>query len=142
MSRKIAFDVLRSVLVNHQYANVTLKKLDHPNIALITQLVYGTLQNYDFCLVQWQEFLSKPLKKEIEILINISVYQHIFVTKLPDYAIVDEANKLSRTLFDGRYQKVVSAILRKSFKQEIKEFDESSIENIALKYSFKKWILE
>lgn len=142
MSRKIAFDILREVLIHKQYANVSLKRVDHPSIALITQLVYGTLQQYDFCLFQWQDNIKSPLKKDIEILINFSVYQHIFVDKLPDYAIVDEANNLSKKLFGGRYQKLVNAVLRKSFKQEIKQVDESSIENIARKYSFQPWIIE
>ncbi len=142
MSRKIAFDILREVLVHKQYANVTLKRVNHPNIALITQLVYGTLQNYDFCQLQWQDNIKTPLKKDIEILINFSMYQHIFVDKLPDYAIVNEANNLSKKLFGGRYQKLVNAILRKSFEKEIKQFDESSVANIARKYSFQPWIIE
>ena len=139
--RKIAFDVLRKVIIDQKYANVALKNVDHPNVALITQLVYGTLQNYEYCKAHWQPFVSKPLKKDIEILLTLSVYQWIFIDKTPDYAIVNETIEIAKRLFDGRYQKVVNAVLRNVFLQPILSLPFDTNENIALMTSFPLWII-
>jgi 16S rRNA (cytosine967-C5)-methyltransferase len=142
MEKQIAFNVLRKVMIDQQYANIALKQINHLNIALITQLVYGTIQNYQFCFYQWQHLMKSKPKKEIEILINLAVYQKIFVDKLPDYAIVDEANKIAERLFDGRYKRFVNAILRQTFEQEqrVPPFPDS-LDAISINYSFPKWLL-
>ena len=129
-------------MIEKQYANIVLKQIKHDNIALITQLVYGTIQNYQFCLYQWQHLAQSKPKKEIEVLINLAIYQKLFVDKLPDYAIVDESNKLSSKLFDGRYKQFVNAILRSTFDQEIHvPPDIESIEGMSIMHSFPKWLL-
>jgi 16S rRNA (cytosine967-C5)-methyltransferase len=142
MERQLAFNILRKVMIDQQYANIALKQVNHANIALITQLVYGTIQNYQFCFYQWQHLVKSKPKKDIEILINLAVYQKLFVDKLPDYAIVDEANKVAERLFDGRYKQFVNAVLRQAFDQEkrIPPHPES-LDAISITYSFPKWLL-
>ena len=139
--RAISFEILKKVLMERQYANLALKHVDHPNIALITQIVYGTLQNYRYCQYQWEPYVQQMPKKEIEILLTMSVYQHLFVDKLPDYAIVDEANKISRRLFKGAYQKLVNAVLRRTFSQPPRELSGDSNAKAAIQHSFKDWII-
>lgn len=142
MIQQVTFDVLKKSIIEKKYANIALKQIDHPNIALITQLVYGTIQNYRFCLYQWEDLIKTHPKKEIEILINLAVYQMFFINKMPDYAIVDESTKIAGKLFDGRYKAFVNAILRKLSTQDLKYPPLThTIESLAIIHSFPSWIL-
>lgn len=142
MIRKQAFDALKKIIIEKQYANQVLKNIKHDNINLITLMIYGTLQQYDYCLFQWKDHIKKPVKKEVEILINLAIYQHLFVDKTPNYAIVNETTKIANTLFDGRYKGLVNAILRKVISQPRKDPQfEDALANLSIMHSFQPWIL-
>lgn len=142
MVRKIAFDALKKIIIEQQYANMVLKNIKNDNMSLITNLTYGTLQNYDYCSYQWKEYLKSPVKKEIEILINLAVYQHIFLDNTPDYAIVNETTQIATSLFDGRYKGLINAILRKVINNPTKLIQaHASLSDLSVLYSFKPWIL-
>ncbi len=139
--RKTAFEILRKVLMERQYANLLLKAYDHPNINMITQIVYGTLQNYRYCRYQWEPFIKDSLKPEIEILLSMSVYQHLFLDKTPDYAIVDEANELSKQLYKGAYRKLVNAVLRRTFSSPKRAIEGDFNQQMAIEHSFDDWLI-
>lgn len=142
MIRKIAFDALKKIIIEKQYANMVLKNIKHENISLITNLVYGTLQQYDYCTFQWEEYTKTTVKKEIEILLNLAVYQRMFIDKAPDYAVVNETTKIAHTLFDGRYKGLVNAVLRKVMKHPIKVIEPTKDRpQLSTLYSFQEWIL-
>lgn len=142
MIRKIAFDALKKVIIEKQYATMVLKNIKHDNISLITNLMYGTLQHYEYCSFQWKEYTKTPVKKEIEILMNLAVYQWMFVDKAPDYAIVNETTKIANNLFDGRYKGLVNAILRKVMDKPSKVIEPTaSLSDLSVLYSFQPWIL-
>jgi 16S rRNA (cytosine967-C5)-methyltransferase len=142
MIRKIAFDALKKIIIDKQYANMVLKNIKHDNINLITFLIYGTLQHYDYCTYQWKDYAKTPVKKEIEILLNLAVYQRMFVDKAPDYAIVNETTKIANTLFDGRYKGLVNALLRKAMAQPIRIIEPTaSLGELSVLFSFKEWVM-
>lgn len=143
MSRKIAFEILCDVKLKGQYANLALKQLKHPQLSLITNYVYGTLQNYDFCKYQWEHLVSKKVSRPIEVLLTFSIYQHLFVDKAKDYAIVNEALTIAKEKGFHKQIKMINAILRivtSQPKREPANKDEPS--SLAILYSMPEWLVK
>ncbi len=142
MVRKIALDCLKEILMKQGYSNLVLKglpkELETKDVALITQIVYGTLQHYDFLSYQWYHFVERKVKKEVELVLNMSCFQLIFLDRIPDYAIVSEACKLVKP----ELRKFVQAILMKCIGQGKKEVTNlNELETIQIETSIPLWIL-
>ena len=143
MSRIIAYEILCDVKLKGQYANLALKQLDHPHLPLITNYVYGTLQNYDFCKYQWEHLVTKKVSKPIEVLLTFSVYQHLFVDKAKDYAIVNEALNIAKTNGFNKQIKMINALLRIVTSNPMREPANSDLtSNLAIRYSMPIWIVK
>ena len=78
-ARMISFNILKEICIQKGYSNLVLqKKLElaqEKDKGFITQIVYGTLQNYRYCRYQWVDFVKKMDHEEIALLLDMSVYQ-------------------------------------------------------------------
>lgn len=143
MVRKIAYQCLKDIVMNGAYSNLALKalpkNLSNKDKALITQLVYGTLQHYAFLSWQWEEMKQRHVKKSLEILINMSVYQLLFLDRIPHYAIVNEACEL----VVKQQRAFVQAILMQCIEQGRKEVELSDpLAKLHVESSIPQWVLE
>ena len=88
-ARGIAFDMLKDIYLNKTYSNLLLRKgLDQAkpqDKGLITQIVYGTLQNYRLCRYQWEDCVKKLPSDEVCVLLDLSVYQLFYMDKRLGY---------------------------------------------------------
>lgn len=130
-ARKEAYELLKKIRIEKEYANLTLRgklsnfsKVDR---SLITNIVYGTLQNYRIVRQQWLRFVSNELEEEIAILLDLSVYQLLFMDKVPSYAVIDEAVEISKRIVFGKYTKLVNAVLKKVSVSEPLRLDRKSV---------------
>lgn len=143
MVRKFAYECLKEILVKEAYSNLALKALPETmsakDKALTTQLVYGTLQYYDYLSYQWLSLSKKKVKKSLEILLNMSVYQLLFLERIPDYAVVSTACEL----VNEHERAFVQAILFECIRQGKKEvMIQDPIEHLAVEASLPKWIVQ
>lgn len=144
--RKHAFDVLCQVLIKGQYSNLALRKIDNLNEkdqALLSEIVYGTIQNYDYLTYQWQRFVKKMPKKEVRCLLNMSIYQLLFLDKIPDYAVLDEAIMIAKAFNKGSYKGLCNAVLRQFIKEReiVVELDDPE-QSMAIKTSHPLWLIK
>ncbi len=143
MVRKQAYEILKKVLLEHAYSNLALKQLplsmSKQDTGLVSSIVYGTLQNYDYCSYQWIDFIDKKCPKRLEILINMSIYQFIFLDRIPDYAIVNESLNCIKTQERGFVQAILSKYLERG---EIEVENSDPIKSCSIKYSIPEWILQ
>lgn len=143
MVRKIAYECLKEIMMKEAYSNLALKSLPDTmsakDKALVTQIVYGTLQFYDYLSYQWHSLTKKKVKKNLEILLNMSVYQLLFLERIPDYAVVSTACELV-----NEYERsFVQAILFECIRQGKKEIEiQDPVEHLALEASLPKWIVQ
>lgn len=117
--RKTAFTILTQVIINKKYSNLALRDndlSDERDQALLNEIVYGTLQNYDYLAYQWLPYVKKIPNQEVQCLLNMSIYQLIYLDKVPAYAIVDEAITIAKTIDNGRFKGLCNAILRKIYQ--------------------------
>jgi 16S rRNA (cytosine967-C5)-methyltransferase len=140
MVRKLAYEILVAVIIDRQYANLLLRKrINHLSLkdrALITQIVYGTLQHYRYIRFQYQGLLKSNCDKRNKILLDMSVYQLFWLDKVPAYAIINDAVEISKSIKGGQYHQMVNGILRNLERQGQLISDDYTIEQ-----SFEPWLL-
>ena len=128
--RQITYDILKKVILDNGYANLLMRNYQIDNFSYITNIVYGVLRNYDLLCYQYKELINKKCKKEIEILINMAIYE-IYYTKSENYAVVNEIVSLANKYDKG----FVNAILHKIINNNILLPKDNNI-----LYSIPEWI--
>ncbi len=145
--REIALDVLSEVLENGAFVHVALSRalfkyqyLDKQERAFITRVTDGTIERLltiDQVLSMCSSVPVKKMKPLIRTLLRMSVYQILFMDRVPDSAVCNEAVKLAvRRRFAG-LKGFVNGVLRSvSGRKEEFVFEEPS-----LKYSMPQWLI-
>ena len=153
-SRRIAFDILKSVESEGAYSNILLnRRLGHAkdaDPALVRHLVHGVLKNELLLDYQIARFLKKPgLKTKQKILLRLGFYQLAFCEDIPDYTAVDETVTLAKDVARGG-EGFINAVLR-GFIREGKELrypaydpenENSLAEYLSVRYSCQPWIVK
>ncbi len=121
-ARRVALDILGRVDATDAYANVLLdarlqrSALARPDRALATELVYGVLRWRGALDWRLTRFLDRPiavLDPTVRHLLRLGTYQLVCLTRIPDFAAVDETVSLAREVGAGRAGGYVNAVLRR-----------------------------
>lgn len=138
------YRALYEVIVHQVYSNLYLKnnlyQVDCKDQALATNIFYGTIQNYSFCQYVWKQYAYYKVSDKIDVLLSMSVYQLIFLDKVPSYAIVNEAIEIAKKE-EPRSKGFVNAILRKINKNKI-NYPENEFNRLSIQYSLPVWLLK
>jgi 16S rRNA (cytosine967-C5)-methyltransferase len=148
-------DILVKVETRKAYADVLLdqtlkaKSLSSPDRALLTELTYGTLRWRGRLDAHLAPLLRRPLEKTdpfLKNLLRLSLYQFIFLDRIPDYAAVNEAVELTKSRAGGKAGGFVNGVLR-NFLREAKQvakpdLKESPINAVAEYWSHPDWLVE
>jgi len=132
--REYVLDVLVRVFQDNGYASLLMRdsKLNSKDMALVSEIVYGTIRNYDFLEYQWRRFSKKHVKKRIALLLDMSIYQMQFLDSIPEYAIINEANELA-----GKHDKAfVNAILH-----NVSKSGQIYSDKLNITYSHPEWLI-
>ena len=149
--REESIKVLDEVINNKAFSNIVLDKaLSNDNISqvdknFITMLVHGVLQNYYLLDYKIKKLNSKKIKRKVYLILLISIYQLDYMTKIPEYAVINEATSLTKKVEDNYASKFVNALLRNyvSNKIEINENDFNNVsEYLSVKYSTPEFIIK
>jgi 16S rRNA (cytosine967-C5)-methyltransferase len=150
-TRKLAYKILMSLdesrEVSDKVINDYLKKnnLDKRDENLVRKIVYGCLENklllnYYIGKVASQSF--SKLDKEIVYILQIGMYQILFLDKIPDSAAVNESVKIAKKV-NFKTSGFVNGVLR-SFIRQIDQLSISQddlIEYLSITYSYPKWLV-
>lgn len=138
------YRALYEVIVHQVYSNLYLKnnlyQVDCKDQALATNIFYGTIQNYSFCQYVWKQYAHYKVSDKIDVLLSMSVYQLIFLDKVPSYAIVNEAIEIAKKE-EPKSKGFVNAILRKINKNKI-NYPENEFNRLSIQYSLPVWLLK
>ena len=146
-AREAALRTLGAFRKNGAWSDVCLdniiKKegLDAREAALASRICYGVLQNKILCDYYISVFSSVRLSKIEPVVLDIlelSVYQLLFLDKIPAPAAVDEAVKLAKKYSNPSAAGYVNAVLRKisSSKDSLPEIRaKTRNELLSIKYS-------
>lgn len=145
--REIALDVLTEVLENGAFVHVALSRalfkyqyLEKQERAFITRLVDGTVERLlpvDEALSRCSSTPVKKMKPLIRTLLRMSAYQILFMDRVPDSAVCNEAVKLAAKRKFAGLKGFVNGVLR-SLSRRKAEF---AFEEPYLKYSMPQWLI-
>ena len=129
--RRIAYEILLSVLYEGAYSNIAINKalrnsdLQNMDRGFVTELVYGTISKKLYLAYMIQKFSKTPIKKlskEVMTILYMGLYQILYMDSVTEFAAVDESVKLCKKVFpkgSGFVNGVLRNILRDEDASEI-----------------------
>lgn len=112
--------------------------------ALFTELFYGFLRFGHRLLYFVDKFLSNPekLPDKVKWILAIAFYQKLYLSKIPDHALVNEAVEMTKHFVsDGPMAQVTNAVLKK-FLENHQRFENLDDEPLWVQTSFPEWMAE
>lgn len=145
-AREKAYKLLCEIILNKQYSNLILRKelndFDEQDKRFITNIVYGTMQNYLYVRYLWENYVEKSIAKDIAILMDMSIYQIEFMDKVPTYAVVNEAVEIASQLHKGKYKSMVNAMLRRFMREEKRKITGDDLTQLSILTSHPLWLVK
>lgn len=151
--REIALQALLQIEKDQAYSNLLLNqminkhKLNHKDVGLLTELVYGSVQRKKTLDYFLAPFVKKGLKKLdlwVLVLLRMSLYQLVYLDRIPDRAIVHEAVELAKKKGHKGISSMVNGTLRSIIREGVGSVDEikDPIQRLAIKESYPTWLIE
>lgn len=154
-AREVALKILYRVDKDNAYSNIALNEvleqnrenLNEKDIGLISEIVYGVTtwkSTLDEIIKEYSKIRLKKISIWILNILRMSIYQIIFLDKIPKSAAVNEGVNLAKRYGHKSSSGFVNAILRKVTKKDYEDFFEikDPIERIQKTTSMPKWIIE
>ncbi len=149
--RDTALQLLETVEKNQAYSNLLLNNAIEKNeinpidVGLLTELVYGTLQRkmtLDFYLKPFIE-KNKKLQTWVVNLLRMTVYQMVYLDKIPDRAAIFEAVEISKRRGHKGIASLVNGVLRSIQRNGLPSLDSISdpAERISIETSHPIWLV-
>lgn len=142
--RKVAYECLKSIRIDHTYSNLCLRtKLAQAEVQqrpYITQIVYGTLENYRYVRWCWEGFVNQLPKEDVCILLDMAVYELLWMKTKP-YALINETVQMAKRLA-ASYAGMVNAVLRRVSEQGRRLLPENEKEALAIRTSHPLWLIQ
>lgn len=151
-SREVALEILNGVIYKKSYSNILLgvniekSDLNRKDRALVTEIVYGTIK-YKYTIdVIIKYFIKRDINSLDRSILNIlreAIYQIKYLTRVPDFAIVNEAVNLAKKKNSIGASKFVNGVLRNLLRNKDKDFVKfkNETEELSFAYSFKPWMV-
>lgn len=152
-ARELALQVLLKIEQKGAYSNLLLHQtitryaLDRKEVALLTELVYGTVQRKNTLDYYLEQFVKKGINKLehwVLMLLRISLYQIVYLDKIPTHAVVNEAVIIAKRKGHRGIAGMVNGVLRnivRNQKQLVLPHSIDPVERIALQYSHPTWLV-
>ncbi|MGI5920295.1 MAG: 16S rRNA (cytosine(967)-C(5))-methyltransferase RsmB [Syntrophomonadaceae bacterium] len=152
--RLIALEVIAAVTHQGAFTNLALEKglrkssLVTADRHLVTEIVNGTirmLKHLDWVL---NLFLGKKIDKQNPWLrdnLRMALYQILFMERIPDYAAVDDAVKLTRLKAGNQLAGVCNGVLRNIVRNRAQiqyPSRNQPVEYLSVYYSHPEWMVQ
>ncbi|WP_010630998.1 16S rRNA (cytosine(967)-C(5))-methyltransferase RsmB [Sporolactobacillus vineae] len=149
-ARETALDLLLSISKNKSYSQIALNEmlssasLNGRDKALVTTLVYGVLQHsrtLDYILAFYVS--GKKPDLWVDLLLRLSLYQKIYLDRIPDHAIVNEAARIAGKRGHHGIVGFVNAVLRRFLREGVPDLNRIQPESkrLSIQYSHPEWLL-
>ncbi|GIO21918.1 16S rRNA (cytosine(967)-C(5))-methyltransferase RsmB [Oceanobacillus sp. J11TS1] len=132
-----------NLLLNHELQQSDLNEKDK---RLLTEVVYGTVQNQltiDYYIAHFMKN-KKNVDLWVKQLLRMSVYQMVYLEKVPDHAVVHESVEIAKIRGHKGIAGFVNGILRSIQRDGVPDlsFIKDPVERISIETSHPKWLVE
>jgi 16S rRNA (cytosine967-C5)-methyltransferase len=149
--RESALEILIRVEKDTGFSHLLLdneiraRKIPVKDQGLLTEIVYGTLQ-HKIRLDYYLNYFIKQGKKIdpwVETLLRMSIYQMVFLDRVPDHAIIHEAVEIAKARGHKGIASLVNGVLRSVQRKGVPSTDliEDDIEQLAVRTSHPEWLV-
>ncbi len=132
---------------SHLLIDQHIKKfnLDRRDSALFTELVYGTMQRKLTLEYYLTPFLQskKALKPWVKWLLLLALYQKIYLSRIPDHAIIHETVEIAKRKGHKGIASFVNGVMRNIQRNGVKSTDEikDPVERLSIETSHPFWLV-
>lgn len=161
--RELALKILYEVDEKDAYSNIVLDdmlkkarkssgenamvKIDQRDVGFISEIVYGTISwrfTIDEIIKKYSNIKLKKISPWILNILRLSIYQILFLDRVPKSAAVNEGVNLAKRYGHRASSNFVNAILRKVNKKDYEEFFmlPNDVDRIARTTSMPIWLVE
>ncbi|MBW8351803.1 16S rRNA (cytosine(967)-C(5))-methyltransferase RsmB [Bacillus sp. IITD106] len=148
--REVALDVLEAIDKHQSYSNLLLNQvikkyqITGPDTGLLTEIVYGTIQRKMTLDYYLQPFIKKKVEHWVRILLRLSLYQMIYLDKVPDRAIIFEAVEIAKKRGHRGIVGLVNGILRSVQREGLQSLASITdpVEKLSIETSHPHWLVK
>lgn len=151
--REEVLDLLLQVEKEKSYAQLSLKNaltdMDQRDKALATEIFYGTLKyqiQLDYFLNQYSKTPVKKMKPLIRNILRMSVYQLLYLDKIPASAVINEAVKIVKKRKMQGLSGFVNGVLRNIDREKenltFPDMRKDQGKYYSIKYALPEWIVK
>ena len=134
-----------NIALNRELRHKSYKQLDKN---LITELVYGVLENQiyiDYVIEQFSTFKIKKMNPYTLNLLRLGIYQLFFLDKVPGFAAVNETVNLSKKYCKkttGFINGILRNIQRNKKNIKLPNPEQDIVKYLSIKYSHPQWLVK
>lgn len=152
-AREQIVDLLIEIEKEDSYAQLVLKRAlqdtDPKDKGFVTEVIYGTLKyqiKLDYILNQFSKTPVHRMKPLIRNLMRMSLYQMLYLDKVPTSAVVNEAVKIAKKRKFQTLSGFVNGLLRNIERQKDQISYPDKTKDLAyamsIEYAIPKWMIE
>lgn len=149
-ARELALQTLTDILINGAYSNHALnEQIEKSDLTIqdknfMTELVYGTLQHQQLLNFYATPFFNGKVKGWIRILIQMTLYQILYLDSVPQHAAISEAVNVAKKRGGQFNGKLVNAILREMVRNPLPDLQliQDDAERLATQTSHPIWLIK
>ncbi|AQU79857.1 MULTISPECIES: 16S rRNA (cytosine(967)-C(5))-methyltransferase RsmB [Planococcus] len=147
--RDAAFSILWAVENKQAYSNLLLHQtiesygIAAKNRGLLTEITYGTLQHQMTLDYYLEPYLKGKIEPWVKTLLRLSLYQIVYLDRIPAHAVVHEAVEIAKRRGHGGVASVINGVLRSVQRNGVRSFNTISdpFEKISIETSHPEWMI-
>ncbi len=131
------------LLIKHE---IEARNISQKDESLLTEIVYGTTERKLTLDYYLEPFIkkSKKLEQWVRMLLRMSVYQMIYLDKVPGHAIINEAVEIAKRKGHQGIGSFVNGVLRNIQRKGVRDTAEitDQVERLSIETSHPKWLVK
>jgi 16S rRNA (cytosine967-C5)-methyltransferase len=152
-AREVALQTLLRIERDHAYSNLALqtelsanRHLSQVDKALVTELVYGTMQRLNTLDYAIAQFLKQSIEKvdaDVRNVLRLGAYQILFLDRIPAFAAIHESVEIIKRR-KQRAAGFVNGVLRnlqRAGRQVLRISTDDPVRALALETSHPEWLV-
>ena len=152
--RRIAYNTIYRVFFDEAYSALALNSaikdnnLSSVDSSFLSRLVYGVIERkilLDYVISQYSKIKPKKIENKTLVILEMGVFQLLFMDKVPSSAAVNESVKLSKKVGAYKSSGFINAVLRNFLRNELKyqlPDENKTLEYLSVKYSCPEFLCE
>ncbi len=147
--RELALEAYSRITEEGGYSNIVLNdiiknnELESADRGLLTEIVYGTISKRLTIEFYIKPYINTKIRRWQKSLLYLSVYQIVWLERVPNYAVINEAVDIAKNIGGPGHANVVNGILRNFERHPLRDISavKKELSRLSIETSIPLWIL-